>query len=288
MLRGHPCRPSLQPHWIWRHQLLPIKVRKNSRRCRLLRLLVEYVQPLAPSWHRHPEIIGSFSDIEWTAGNPRIKCNKRNALKNNTRMPIQNNVLLIEMQRENFANLFHQYLVHFLPKPKTVPIKLVSFFRLFSIRNMTSWVKCIISRRIILSGVPRWTPFLQCKIRGKNNALKILWWHSTIQLGSTHQKNVVVASRLKYTCMVFLNAEQRDVRNRLLYTVLKLFLHVNCNFSAFRIGYCFKLFLHVFILFSPRAANKRILSVTLSLWSKSIDDNAPGRLCRKAKVSSCG
>ena len=43
MLHGHPRRPSLQPHWIWRHELLPIDIYrslKNGRKCCLRRLWV--------------------------------------------------------------------------------------------------------------------------------------------------------------------------------------------------------------------------------------------------------
>ena len=32
MLRGHPCRPNLQPHGIWRHQLLPVGIYWSSKK----------------------------------------------------------------------------------------------------------------------------------------------------------------------------------------------------------------------------------------------------------------
>ena len=57
MLHWHPCQPTLQPHWIWRHQLLPIGIywsSKNGRKCRLRRLWVFVVRRFAcPTnwWH---------------------------------------------------------------------------------------------------------------------------------------------------------------------------------------------------------------------------------------------
>ena len=45
MLRGHPCRRSLQPDRIWLHQLLGIGIywsSKNGRKCRLRRLCLDF------------------------------------------------------------------------------------------------------------------------------------------------------------------------------------------------------------------------------------------------------
>ena len=82
--------------------------------------------------------------------------------------------------------------------------------------------------------------------------------HNSIVVNVHVLRSVILLEKISTTSFVFLSAEQRDSRNHLLYTVNTLFLHVNSNFTVFRIRNCFKPFLDVFTLFNPRAANKRI------------------------------
>ena len=66
---------------------------------------------------------------------------------------------------------------------------------------------------------------------------KWLWWSQGSCVGSSHP-------------------EQRDLRNRLLYIVLKLFLHVNCIFSVFHIR---NFFMYLYYSAIWLAANRRFI-----------------------------